>query len=83
MAIPKVVGIETEYGVAGGPDGDPITASSLIVNAYAQQGRTHINWDFEGETPDLDARGRVDLTSFAPIVETHLANTVLTNEASL
>ncbi len=83
MAIPKVVGIETEYGVAGGPDGDPITASSLIVNAYAQQGRTHINWDFEGETPDLDARGRVDLTSFAPIVETHLANTVLTNGARL
>jgi len=31
----------------------------------------------------MDARGRVDLTSFAPIVETHLANTVLTNGARL
>jgi proteasome accessory factor PafA2 len=83
MTIAKVLGIETEYGIAGGPDFDPITSSSIIVNAYAQQGRTRINWDFEGETPDLDARGRVDLTSFAPIVETHLANTVLTNGARL
>ncbi len=82
-AISKVLGIETEYGIAGGPDRDPITSSSVIVNAYAQQGRTRINWDFDGETPDMDARGRVDLTSFAPVVETHLANTVLTNGARL
>ena len=83
MAIAKVLGIETEYGISGGPDLDPITASSIIVNAYAQLGRTRINWDFEGETPEMDARGRIDLTSFAPIVETHLANTVLTNGARL
>ena len=83
MAIEKVLGIETEFGVAGGPELDPIVASSIIVNAYAQQGRTRINWDFEGETPDLDARGLPGLTSFAPIVETHLANTVLTNGARL
>ncbi len=81
MAIEKVLGIETEYGVAGGPDQDPIIASSIIVNAYAQQGRARINWDFEGETPDLDARGLAALTAFAPIVETHLANTVLSNGA--
>ena len=83
MSVAKVLGIETEYGIAGGPDGDQIVASSVIVNAYAQEGRTRINWDFEGETPDLDARGLPDLTSFAPIVETHLANTVLTNGARL
>ncbi|MDE3081837.1 MAG: proteasome accessory factor PafA2 [Acidobacteriota bacterium] len=83
MAIEKVLGIETEYGVAGGPDQDPILASSIIVNAYAQQGTSRINWDFEGETPDLDARGLPGLTSFAPIVETHLANTVLSNGARL
>jgi Pup amidohydrolase len=81
VAIEKVLGIETEYGVAGGPDQDPILASSIIVNAYAQHGRSRINWDFEGETPDLDARGLPGLTSFAPIVETHLANTVLSNGA--
>ena len=83
MAIAKVLGIETEYGIAGGPEHDPITASSIVVNAYAQQGRSRINWDFQGETPDLDARGLPGLTSFAPIVETHLANTVLTNGARL
>ncbi len=83
MSVAKVLGIETEYGIAGGPDADQIVASSIIVNAYAQQGRTRINWDFEGETPDMDARGLPDLTSFAPIVETHLANTVLTNGARL
>ena len=83
MAIAKVLGIETEYGIAGGPDHDPILASSIIVNAYAQQGRTRINWDFEDETPEVDARGLPDLTAFAPVVETHLANTVLTNGARL
>ena len=83
MSIAKVLGIETEYGIAGGPDLDQIVASSIIVNAYAQQGHTRINWDFEGETPDMDARGLPSLTAFAPIVETHLANTVLTNGARL
>ena len=83
MSVAKVLGIETEYGIAGGPDADQIVASSIIVNAYAQEGRTRINWDFEGETPDMDARGLPDLTSFAPVVETHLANTVLTNGARL
>jgi len=83
MSIAKVIGIETEYGIIGGPELDPIVASSIIVNAYAQEGHTRINWDFEGETPDLDARGLANLTSFAPVVETHLANTVLTNGARL
>jgi hypothetical protein len=83
VAIAKVLGIETEYGIAGGPDSDPITSSSIIVNAYAQQGRTRINWDFEGETPDMDARGRVDLTSFAPIVETEHGCTWTTHTRSI
>jgi proteasome accessory factor A len=78
-----VLGIETEYGILGGPDLDPIVSSSIIVNAYAQQARTRINWDFEGETPELDARGLPGLSAFAPVVETHLANTVLTNGARL
>jgi proteasome accessory factor A len=83
MVIAKVLGIETEYGIAGGPEADPIIASSVIVNAYAQQAHRRINWDFEGERPDMDARGLPDLTAFAPVVETHLANTVLTNGARL
>ena len=83
MQVPKVLGIETEYGIAGGPEQDPILASSIIVNAYAQEGRTRINWDFDSESPSSDSRGVLNFTSFAPIVETQLANTVLTNGARL
>jgi proteasome accessory factor A len=83
MAVAKILGIETEYGVAGGPDSDPTTASSIIVNAYAQQGRTRISWDFNDESPGTDARGIVGVGSRAPMIETHLANTVLTNGARL
>ena len=83
MAVAKVLGIETEYGVVGGPGGDPVVASSIIVNAYAQGARARINWDFEGENPGLDARAQAGRTAFAPLVETHLANTVLTNGARL
>ena len=83
MSVAKILGIETEYGVAGGPDHDPTTASSIIVNAYAQQGRTRISWDFNDESPGTDARGIVGVGSLAPMIETHLANTVLTNGARL
>ena len=83
MAVAKILGIETEYGVAGGPDRDPTTASSIVVNAYAQHGRTRISWDFNDESPGTDARGIVGEGSLAPAIETHLANTVLTNGARL
>jgi proteasome accessory factor A len=81
MAIEKVLGIETEYGISGGPDGDPVLASSHVVNAFARSGQRRVNWDFGDETPDHDARNIPLLTSVAPIVETHLANTVLSNGA--
>ena len=62
MAIRKVCGIETEYGiVVRGGDNNPVSASSLLINAYvsatsrANQGR--VGWDFEDETPANDARG--------------------------
>ena len=83
MTVEKVLGIETEYGIAGGPEGDPILASSLIVNAYAQFARSSIRWDFEGEHPDIDARGLRGHVQFAPVVERTVANTVLTNGARL
>lgn len=81
MPVKKIVGIETEYGIAGGPENDPILASSIIVNAYARDAHVRTNWDFDDEHPESDARGHLHLTSFAPIVETHLANTILTNGA--
>ncbi|MGH8982156.1 MAG: depupylase/deamidase Dop [Acidimicrobiales bacterium] len=82
MATPKVYGIETEYGIhVPGGDGNPITASSVLVNAYATQLERRTGWDFEDETPANDARGFSREGTMAPVVETHLANTVLTNGA--
>ncbi len=82
MAIPKVCGIETEYGIqAAGPDSNPVTASSLLVNAYAAEVDRRTGWDFEDESPDKDARGYAHEGAMPPMVETHLANTVLTNGA--
>jgi proteasome accessory factor A len=82
MGIAKILGIETEYAVfAAGPDPDPIAASSALVNAYATSVSQRTAWDFEDESPGLDARGMPTVSGMAPMVETHLANTVLTNGA--
>jgi proteasome accessory factor A len=82
VAIPKVCGIETEFGIhTVGGDGNPITASSILVNAYAAEVDRRTRWDFEDETPGNDARGFAREGSLPPMVETHLANTVLTNGA--
>ncbi|MGO8869965.1 MAG: depupylase/deamidase Dop [Acidimicrobiales bacterium] len=83
MAIPKVCGIETEYGIQvvhGDPN--PIAASSVLINAYAHDvARQQTGWDFEDEAPGNDARGFAREGSMPPQVETHLVNTVLTNGA--
>jgi len=82
VATPKVYGIETEYGIhTKGADTNPISASSLLVNAYMAQLDRKIDWDFEDETPGNDARGFAREGATPPMVETHLANTVLTNGA--
>jgi proteasome accessory factor A len=81
VAVPKIVGIETEYGVAlrGAPDPNPVVASSLLINGYVEQRR--VGWDFEDETPGRDARGFARDGAQPPEVETHLVNAVLTNGA--
>ncbi len=90
MAVPKVCGIETEYGIIlRGGESNPIMASSVLVNAYVQHvgkddiaGRpTKVSWDFEDESPGLDARGWTAAGAMPPEVETHLVNAVLTNGA--
>ena len=81
MAVPKVCGIETEYGISrrGGADDNPVVASSVLINAYVADQR--IGWDFEDETPARDARGFQRDPANPPEVETHLVNAVLTNGA--
>jgi proteasome accessory factor A len=82
VAIAKLLGIETEYGItSGGPEADPILTSTLLVNAYASNLAHHIRWDFNDESPGRDARGAPTPGSMAPMVEMHLANAVLTNGA--
>lgn len=82
MAIPKVCGIETEYGIlVRGADNNPVTASSLLINAYLGTTPGRLGWDFEDEHPGTDARGfRVDDLSSLEI-DTQLVNAVLTNGA--
>lgn len=81
MAVPKVCGIETEYGIAlrGAAESNPVLASSLLINAYVEHHR--VGWDFEDESPGRDARGFAPADAAPPEVETHLVNSVLTNGA--
>lgn len=80
--VPKILGIETEYGVVSpGGESDPVALSSRLVNAYADRHQANTHWDFEAESPGRDARAQADPYALAPSVEIHLANTVLTNGA--
>ncbi len=92
MALRKVLGVETEFGiiVRGAGESNPIAASSVLINAYVHElaraghGRREqpkVGWDFEDEHPDVDARGFSTEGTLAPEVETHLVNAVLTNGA--
>jgi proteasome accessory factor A len=83
VAVHKVCGIETEYGIlhAGALDSNPVSASSLLINAYVSDRAQRVGWDFEDETPGVDARGFTEFDALAPEIETHLVNAVLTNGA--
>ncbi|MHB1533547.1 MAG: proteasome accessory factor PafA2 family protein, partial [Acidimicrobiales bacterium] len=83
MAIVKVLGLETEYGIIirGATEPNPIAASSALINAYVAELSRTAEWDFEDETPGRDARGFAREGSMPPEVETHLVNAVLTNGA--
>jgi len=83
VAIAKVLGTETEYGIAavGVPDFNPVLASSLLISTFAGSLR-RIRWDYEQESPLRDARG------FEPIPSREvsdedlgLANVILPNGA--
>ena len=83
MAITKVLGMETEYGIIirGSAEPNPIAASSTLINAYVAELNRRVDWDFEDESPGRDARGFAREGSMPPEVETHLVNAVLTNGA--
>ncbi len=82
MAIRKVCGIETEYGiVVRGGDNNPVSASSMLINAYVNATSKKVGWDFEDESPANDARGFNLDDVFPPETESSLVNAVLPNGA--
>jgi proteasome accessory factor A len=82
VAIAKVCGIETEYGIiVKGGDPNPVTASSALINAYITESNAPAEWDFEHERPGSDARGFSMDTDLYPEIEYHMVNAVLTNGA--
>jgi len=83
MALQKVLGLETEYGIQqrGAGESNPIAASSVLINAYVAELNRKVGWDFEDEQPGNDARGFTREAAMPPEVETHLVNAVLTNGA--
>jgi proteasome accessory factor A len=83
MALPKVVGTETEYGISavGSPDFNPVLSSSLLISTYAGTLR-RIRWDYEQESPLRDARGFEPVQIREPSEEDlGLANVILPNGA--
>ncbi|MCL4313771.1 MAG: proteasome accessory factor PafA2 [Actinobacteria bacterium] len=88
MAIAKVCGTETEYGIrllgssADHPSGEPnaMALASMLVNAYVARVDKLVGWDFEDESPGRDARGFAREGS-PPEIDTRLVNSVLTNGA--
>jgi proteasome accessory factor A len=83
MAIPKVMGIETEYGISapGSAEFNPVLSSSLLINTYAGSLRK-IRWDYEQESPLRDARGFEPVQVREPAEEDlGLANVILPNGA--
>jgi proteasome accessory factor A len=84
MAIHKVIGTETEFGITvrNQADFNPVLASSSVINSYAG-GRARIQWSFDEESPGRDARGFGFEDAFPSDLETGLVNVVLTNGARL
>ncbi len=84
MAVPKVVGTETEFGITvrGQAEFNPVLASSTLINSY-RGGRARIQWSFDEESPGRDARGFGYEEPVPLELESGLVNVVLTNGARL
>ncbi|MQA95317.1 MAG: proteasome accessory factor PafA2 [Streptosporangiales bacterium] len=93
MSVRRVMGTETEFGIAvpGQPGANAMVTSSQVVNAYlaASAARARrARWDFEEENPLRDARGfdlarEVADPGQLTDEDLGLANVILTNGARL
>jgi proteasome accessory factor A len=84
MAIHKVLGTETEYGISVRPSRDfnPALASAQLVNSYPGR-RVRVQWSYEEESPGRDARGFGHEGYGVADPEGALVNAVLSNGARL
>ena len=57
--VPRVLGTETEFGIASRDPAtvDPVANSIHVIGAYPKLPAPHAVWDYENENPLLDARG--------------------------
>lgn len=94
MSVRRIMGIETEYGIAvpGQPWANPMTTSGVVVTTYARAHGLragHGSWDYSDEHPLVDARGfempraRADISQLTDAEDPTLANVVLANGARL
>src|SRR5947199_10751985 len=85
MAIPKVMGIETEYGITvkNQPDFNPILSPLLLINSYETYRSSRIRWDYEAESPLRDARGfeYIEEKDVPPTAESRAIILILSNGA--
>ena len=51
-------------------DGNPIAASSVLVNAYISEADRRTRWDFEDESPGKDAMNEVKVRTQAALKQT-------------
>ena len=84
MAVPKVCGLETEYGiVVVGAENNPVAASGVLINAYMAEIGRSTGFDVSEESPGRDARmiHEVSVLDPDPELESIPVNTMLTNGA--
>ena len=82
MAIRKVIGTETEFGISirNQPEFNPALASALVVNSFPGR-RIRVQWSYEEESPGRDARGFGGAGYDYSDPDSALVNAVLANGA--
>jgi len=82
MAVHKVIGTETEFGIVirNQADFNPALASGLVVGSYRAGSR--VQWSIEEESPGRDARGFAVDAGYGDL-DSGVVNLVLTNGARL
>jgi proteasome accessory factor A len=84
MALRKVLGTETEYGIIirNQRDFNPALASALVINSYDGR-RVRVQWSYEEESPGRDARGFGHEGFGVADPDSALVNAVLSNGSRL